>query len=68
MNYSTEQAARIVQVLSFILPFFKVDIGPLGDDFTNVVAAALFVCATAYGWYKRWAKGDLKLLGGRKWK
>ena len=68
MNYSTEQAARIIQTISFILGLFGKNLGIGNDELTAVLAAIMFAGATAYGWYKRYQQGDLKFFGARKCK
>lgn len=66
MNYSTEQAARIVQVIGFGLGLFGVQLGVGSEELSAVLGAGIFVVSTVYGWVKRYQRGDLKLFGGRK--
>lgn len=64
-NYSTEQAARIVQIVAFVLGAFHKSLGIDNDTLANVIGALLFAGATIYGWIRRWQRGDLKLFGAR---
>lgn len=66
MSYSTEQAAKIIQMLSFVLSLFNVNVGIGNEEMTQVLAALLFAGATLYGWYKRYERGDLLISGVRK--
>lgn len=66
MQYSTEQAARIVQTLSFLLAFFGKTLPVEAEQLTLVIAGILFAGSTIYGWVRRYRKGDLKLSGVRK--
>ena len=66
MNYSTEQAAKIAQIIGFVLTLFKVDVGLDVEGLTQFIGAIIFVGATIYGWYKRFKRGDVTVGGFRK--
>lgn len=65
-GFSQEQAARIVQVITFFVSVLKIDTGITDSEMTQVVGAVIFLAATLYSWYRRWQKGDTSVLGFRK--
>lgn len=66
MNYSTEQAAKLAQMIFFLITLFKINFGITSDELTQIIGASLFLIATGYGWYKRFKRGDISFGGFRK--
>lgn len=64
--YSTEQAARVVQLIGFVLSLFGKKLGIENEELSQLVGAGIFIASTIYGWYRRYKKGDLTLFGARK--
>lgn len=66
MNYSTEQLAKIVQIAFYLLAFAGIKLDLPQEQIVEISGALIFVASTLYLWVKRWQKGDLYVLGGRK--
>lgn len=66
MNYSTEQLAKIVQVAFYLLAFTGIKFDIPQEQLVEVIGALIFVASTIYLWIKRYSRGDLTILGGRK--
>lgn len=65
--YSTTQATNItsiVGILMFILPRFGIDIG--SEELTQFIGGGVTLIGIAWGWYHRYSKGDVSVLGFRK--
>ena len=65
MQYSTEQAAKIVQTISFVLAIFHKSLPVEEQSLAAVIGGIIFVGATLYGWFRRWKRGDIKFSGIR---
>lgn len=66
MNYSTEQSAKIAQMLGFVLTLFKINLGFDNEQMSQIIGAGIFLVATGYAWIKRYQRGDINILGVRK--
>lgn len=64
MKISSEYLAVIVGVISFILQYFKINIGT--EDITNVVTALAGAYSAVYLLVKRYKRGGVTVLGVRK--
>ena len=65
-NYSTTQAANlsaILGVVMILLNYFKIQITQ--EEIQMLLGGVLAVGGILLSWYKRWARGDLKLSGVR---
>ena len=66
MNFSLTQGGNYVVLLGFILQLLKVNIAT--EELTQFVNAALILGGLIVSWIGRYRKGDLTILGTRKYR
>jgi len=71
-NYSSEQVTRVISALFLIFAFFgikpEVSEGQLVSSINTLVVAGGVIVAfgvDVFGYFKRWSKGDVNILGKR---